>query len=140
LIFELRPESLQTEGLVAALERQIALARTRHGLAVTAEITEEPDIPVVHKEALYRIAQEALHNIVKHAGATDIRVRLTQTEDAITIEIGDNGRGFDPAGEFPGHFGLQTMHERAAALGGMLAVESAPGVGTRVTVRLPAQG
>ena len=77
LIFELRPESLETEGLVAALEKQAAALRARHGIAVDAELCDEPDVPLEVKEALYRIAQEALHNTVKHARASRVDLRLT---------------------------------------------------------------
>src|SRR5260370_1434497 len=69
LIFELRPESLEIEGLVAALTKQVAVLRTRYKLNVEADLGEEPDLSMEMKHALYRIAQEALHNIVKHAPA-----------------------------------------------------------------------
>ncbi|MEN9933616.1 MAG: hypothetical protein RLZZ387_195 [Chloroflexota bacterium] len=76
LIFELRPESLATEGLVAALSKQSASLRARHGITVHAALPEEPDAPLHVKEALYRIAQEALHNIIRHARATTVELRL----------------------------------------------------------------
>ena len=67
LIFELRPESLEMEGLVAALTKQIAALQVRHGIEVELNLCDEPDVPLAVKEAVYRIAQEALHNAVKHA-------------------------------------------------------------------------
>ena len=70
LIFELRPDSIETEGLVAALGRQVAATQARYGVKVNARLTEEPDVAVSTKEALYRIAQEAMHNTVKHARAS----------------------------------------------------------------------
>ena len=72
LIFELRPESLEIEGLVAALTRQVAVLRTRYKLAVDADLGEEPHLSMEMKHTLYRIAQEALHNIVKHARASKV--------------------------------------------------------------------
>lgn len=137
LIFELRPESLEAEGLVAAFNRQVAVLRARHRLAVEFDLEEEPDLPLEQKEALYRIAQEALHNIVKHARATNVALRLTREEDAVVLHVHDNGRGFDPAQPFPGHLGLRSMHERAAKVAGTLTIESAPGQETTIHVRIP---
>lgn len=137
LIFELRPESLEREGLVAALNRQVAVLRTRHKLAVECEVEEEPDLPLEHKEALYRIAQEALHNIIKHARASSVSLRLLVSEDELLLVVRDNGRGFETSGAFPGHLGLRSMQERVARTGGTLSVESAPGQGTTIRVRLP---
>jgi signal transduction histidine kinase len=136
LIFELRPESLETEGLVAAFQKQFAAIRARHGISVHPQLGDEPDAPIAVKEAIYRIGQEALNNTVKHARATSVRVALSAANGRITLEIGDDGRGFDPESDFPGHLGLQTMAERARELGGSLAITSTPGEGT--TVRLDA--
>ncbi len=137
LIFELRPESLEQEGLVAALEKQAAAARARHRLAVTTSLCGEPDLSLAAKEALYRVAQEALHNTVKHAHASSLRLALVADEAGVCLEVADDGCGFDPEGTFPGHLGLRSMRERVQAIGGTLAVESAPCAGTRVVVRLP---
>src|SRR5215211_7463085 len=76
LIFELRPESLEKEGLVAALEKQAAAIQARHGIQVETAFGAEPDAPLEAKESLYRIAQEALHNTVKHARATNLKIEL----------------------------------------------------------------
>jgi signal transduction histidine kinase len=89
------------------------------------------------KEALYRIAQEALHNAIKHAQPTRLEVRLDCDESEVLLEIRDDGRGFEPTGSFPGHLGLRSMEERASRLGGTLEIESASGAGTCVRVRLP---
>jgi signal transduction histidine kinase len=137
LIFELRPEALQTEGLVAALEKQVAFVRARHGIAVTATMCEEPAVPYGVKEALYRIGQEALHNTVKHAHARQVDVRLNGSDACVVLEVADDGVGFHPDGAFPGHLGLHTMRERAVGLGGTLHVESAPGSGTRIRAEIP---
>src|SRR5262249_6072685 len=136
LVFALRPDTLATEGLVAALARQVDVLRTRHELDVQAVLGAEPEAPLAVKEALYRIATEALHNTVKHAKATRVAVRLTQDPAAVSLELADDGVGFDPARTFPGHLGQISMRERAEQLGGTLTVDSAPGHGTRVTTRI----
>ncbi|MEX2247761.1 MAG: GAF domain-containing protein [Dehalococcoidia bacterium] len=137
LIFELRPESLETEGLVAAIEKQIASTRARYGIGVEAALCDEPDVRLDVKEALYRIAQEALHNIVKHAQAAHVEVSLATDGAMLTLRVTDDGRGFDPDGSFPGHVGLHSMRERTARLGGEITIESTPGRGTRLTVTIP---
>jgi signal transduction histidine kinase len=137
LIFELRPESLETEGLVAALTRQVAVLRARYRLAVEADLADEAALSLEQKQALYRIAQEALHNIIKHAQASAVVLRLAQEGSEIVLQMQDNGRGFDPRGPFPGHLGLHSMQERATKMGGTLSIESAPGQGTRISGRVP---
>lgn len=138
LIFELRPDALQTEGLVAALEKQVESMRARHNIAVTATLCVEPEIKFPAKEAFYRIAQEGMHNTVKHARATEVELKLDCVDGVVVLELSDNGRGFDPDGTFPGHLGLQTMRERAVQLGGGLTLVSAPGEGTRIRAWIPA--
>jgi signal transduction histidine kinase len=137
LIFELRPESLEREGLVGALEKQSAAVQARHGLRVRLHTAGEPDLPQLAKEALYRVAQEALHNAAKHARAHEVDVVLELGEAEVALLVADDGRGFDPRREFPGHLGLQSMRERAVAMGGTLEIESTPGVGTRLRARIP---
>jgi signal transduction histidine kinase len=137
LIFELRPESLETEGLVAALAKQVAVLRTRYKLMVDVALDDEPDLSIEIKHALYRIAQEALHNIVKHARANTVALRLARQEKEIILQVRDNGRGFDPTGPFPGHFGVRSIQERVTKLGGTLTIESAPGHGTCIRVQVP---
>ncbi len=137
LIFELRPESLEIEGLVAALTRQVAVLRTRYKLTVDATLDNEPDLPLEMKHALYRVAQEALHNIVKHARASTVVLRLARQENEVILQVRDNGKGFDPTAFFPGHFGVRSMRERVAKIGSTLTIESAPGQGTCINVRVP---
>ena len=137
LIFELRPESLETEGLVAALTKQVAVLQARYRLTVEAELGDEPALSLEKKHALYRIAQEACHNVVKHARASLVVLRLAERENEVLLEIRDNGRGFDPAGSFPGHLGLRSMRERTAKVGGSMTIESAPEQGTSICVRVP---
>jgi len=137
LMFELRPESLEREGLVGALEKQVAAVQARHGLQARMQIGGEPDLPHAAKEALYRVAQEALHNAVKHARAHTLDLSLELGDAEVGLVVADDGRGFDPRREFPGHLGLQSMRERAAAVGGTLEIQSAPGEGTRLRARFP---
>jgi signal transduction histidine kinase len=137
LIFELRPESLAEEGLVAALEKQAGSLRARHNLAVEFDLAAEPELPLAAKEALYRIAQEALHNTVKHARADRVRLRLGHDGAVCALEVSDNGRGFDATGSFPGHLGLRSMRERVERLGGTFSIASGPGEGTRIRAELP---
>ena len=139
LIFELRPESLASEGIVSALEKQVAATRARYGVAVVADLPEEPDVPLRVKEALYRIAQEAMHNTIKHARASRIDIRLAASAERTQLEIGDDGSGFVADGDFPGHLGLRSMRERADAVGGTLTIVSAPGTGTTVRADVPRQ-
>ena len=125
------------EGLVAALTKQVAVLRTRYKLTVEADLGEEPNLSQETKHMLYRVAQEALHNIVKHARATIVNLQLAGEENEFILEVRDNGRGFNPADPFPGHLGLRSMHERVTRMGGTLAIESVPGQGTCVGVRIP---
>lgn len=138
LIFELRPGALAEEGLAAALAKQATALAAREGLEVRVEVpgTRLSLAPAV-EEHLYRLGQEALHNVVKHAGAHRATVRLAATGPDLTLEIADDGRGFDPAVSRPGHLGLGTMAERARAVGASLAIESAPDRGTTVRVLVP---
>jgi len=137
LIFELRPESLATEGLVVALEKQTTALQARHHVRVTTQFIPEPDVPLPVKEALYRVAQEGLHNIVKHAAATEVRVALEMENGRLTLTIHDNGQGFDASNQFPGHLGLKSMRERVERIGGVFQVESLGGQGTTLTITLP---
>jgi signal transduction histidine kinase len=137
LIFELRPESLENEGLVAALTRQIEMLDRRHGIQVTCSFPDEPSISLEGKEVLYRVAREAVQNIIKHANAHAVALRLSIAEKMVTLEIQDDGRGFDPSKAFPGHLGLQSMRERAEQMNGTLEILSVQQGGTLVRVAIP---
>jgi PAS domain S-box-containing protein len=140
LIFELRPEALEVEGLVAALEKQADSLQARHQIEVQTSFCEEPALPIDSKEALYRICQEALQNIIKHAHADRVEVRLMVDDGQVVLEIQDNGIGFNPQGSFPGHLGLLSMNERALKIAGKLHVNSSPGEGTLIRAELPLRG
>nr|WP_238342225.1 GAF domain-containing sensor histidine kinase [Actinopolymorpha rutila] len=137
LIFELRPQALAEEGLVAALGKQLAAFRVRHGVRTRAVLGNEPAGAFKVKQTLYRIAQEALQNAAKHANARNVLVRLEASPTALTLEVADDGVGFDPGASYPGHLGLRSMRERVSELGGTLEIHSAPGEGTRIVARAP---
>jgi PAS domain S-box-containing protein len=137
LIFELRPESLEAEGLVTALSKQAEALRARHQIEVRTDLGDEPQVSLNVKEALYRVAQEAMQNTVKHAQANLVELRLETTNGWLALEVKDNGLGFDPTQDFPGHLGLRSMRERIENQGGELVIDSAPRLGTRVLVHVP---
>jgi signal transduction histidine kinase len=136
LIFELRPESLQTEGLVIALAKQGASLQARHQIQVQLELGLEPPLPLATKESLYRVLREALHNVIKHAHASQVILRINDTGSEWWFEVIDNGVGFIASADFPGHLGLKSMRERISEMGGALVIDTAPGQGTRLTVKL----
>ena len=137
LIFELRPESLELEGLAAALTNQAAAVQARHAIQVKTHLCDEPQVPMEMKEGLYRVAQEALQNVIKHAHASRIDMRLSQEKEILTLEVQDNGRGFDPGGSYPGHLGLNSMRERISQVGGVIMIESVPGQGACIRAQIP---
>jgi signal transduction histidine kinase len=135
LIFGLRPESVAEEGLVAGLRRLTAAVAARHKLHVEMVAETEPDIENSAKEALYRIAQESLQNVVKHASARAVRVHLVSEGDKVELVIDDDGIGFDSDADHPGHLGLSVMKQRATAQNLQLTVHSPKGGGVEVRVR-----
>ncbi len=137
LIFELRPPILEEQGLVSALQTRLESVEGRSGLQTEFEAEGMGDLPPEIEELLYRIAQEALNNTLKHAQAGKVSVCLTQAQQNIILEIIDDGVGFDPnTTRTQGGLGLAGMEERAALLGGRLTVDSEPGKGTRVSVEV----
>jgi signal transduction histidine kinase len=138
LVLALRPEAIENEGFLVAFQRQISLLSKRCKECIRVALgTVEPDVPLVIKESLYRIGSEALQNAINHANAAELSVELRQSDTAIELSIADNGEGFDVTQQFKGHWGLQTMRERAEMHNGQLLIDSKLGAGTRVTVRFP---
>lgn len=140
LIADLRPSHLDDLGLAAALRWYGKEVQQRHGLEVQVEIEGElrqPSGPV--RTALFRMAQEALTNVLKHSGATQAWLRLTFADDGVQLQVDDNGRGLS-AGAPTGRpaWGLLGMRERAELLGGQFEIGPRPGQGTRVTITIPA--
>lgn len=139
LLGRLRPETLEAEGLVTALAHHVAALRDRYGIAAEATLGPEPETTPEAKRALYRIAQESLHNVAKHSGARHVRLHLLSGPGTVTLTVADDGVGFDSQGSFPGHLGLLSMRERAREVGGTLSVDSRPGRGSRVRATVPAE-
>ena len=137
LIFELRPRGLETDGLAQALRNHATAVCGRTGLAITVEPTLETRLPLDTEEALYRIGQEALHNVVKHANATSANLTLRLDGTEIQMLVSDDGTGFDPTMVSGTKLGLIAMRQRAERLGGNVEIESEPGAGTRVNVTVP---
>jgi len=137
LIYELGPEATGAEGLVAALEKQATALGSRYELRIETAFCAEPSLLLDAKHDLYRIAQEALHNTVKHAQAQHIELKLVQDEQVLILTVRDDGVGFDPAASRNGHYGQQSLRERATRLRGTLQLISAPGQGTTVSVTVP---
>jgi NarL family two-component system sensor histidine kinase LiaS len=137
LLNELRPAGLDDRGLVAALEDYATAFGRREGLEVEWRADEDLALPLIHEQILYRVAQEVLTNVARHAEADRVTVRLHTDGDAAVLEVVDNGRGFDAAVMYAGtSMGLQGMRERLAGIGGTFELESAPGEGTRITARV----
>lgn len=137
LIFELRPESLKLEGLVAAISQHAAAWQARYGIPILLTLGQEPRLPLAAKEALYRVTQEAFQNTLRHAQAAHVYVRLSEADQRVALEVKDDGRGFNQTAVFPGHWGLRSMQERMEQVGGRLVVESASGQGTCIRAYVP---
>ena len=140
----LRPAELERDGLVATLRAQLTVAERAHGVPVDLTIGELPDLAADVEHQVLRIAQEAVANALRHAGAGRVEVELGRlggvTAPTVRLRVTDDGRGFDPEARAvrSRRLGLTSMHERAASLGGSLRIESAPGRGTSVELRFPA--
>ncbi len=138
LIFELRPGSLEQDGLVHALRTHCAAVEGRIGLPIVIDADALERLPLPVEEALYRIAQEALHNIVRHAAARQVHIALHRADDLVRLWIEDDGKGFDADRIPSGHLGVAGMRARAERLRGTFVVRSSPGTGTRIEVAVPA--
>jgi signal transduction histidine kinase len=140
LLTDIRSNRLTSAGLVGALEHLVEDARMRNGLAgldIRPSVSNEPDVPALIKDTLLMIAREALLNVVGHSDAHRVDIVLEHGGGQLMFLIKDDGRGFDPSRPRPGHFGLQSMRERATAVGGILALYSADGAGTQLRVSIP---
>ena len=138
LAVELRPKALDDFGLVAALERLTETFREQTGVALAFQsmLPAERLSPEI-ETTLYRIVQESLTNIVKHARAGTVSITLGRKRDAVTVVVEDDGVGFDPARTREEGLGLIGMRERVALVGGRLIIESRPGAGTTFVVEVP---
>ncbi|MFJ4868019.1 GAF domain-containing sensor histidine kinase [Streptomyces sp. NPDC088757] len=138
-VVELRPAALDEDGLVHTLRTQIQVLDRAHSARVTFESPGTRALPAAQEEAVLRVAQEALHNALRHADAERVRVSLTRSGQGARLTVTDDGKGFDPrtvrsAGR---HLGLVSMRDRAGGVGGRLTVTSAPGGGTTIEMEVP---
>jgi signal transduction histidine kinase len=142
LILDLRPSVLDDLGLFSAVRWYAERNLSPRGIAVRCELGSAPSRRLAPEVeiAVFRICQEALSNVLRHAQAESVLIQLEADERELRVDIEDDGRGFDPAGPEPGrrpHYGIMGIRERAELLGGTAHIESAPGRGTRVDVRVP---
>ncbi|MGI8412534.1 MAG: GAF domain-containing sensor histidine kinase [Solirubrobacteraceae bacterium] len=140
LILGLRPPELERDGLVEALRKQVQMLQRIHGTEVALEVVGAPDGLPARNFAVLRIADEALHNALRHARAQHIVLRLHAAGESLVVEVSDDGAGFDPGnvGLRARHLGLTSMEERARELGGKLEIRSGPRAGTTVRLEVAA--
>jgi PAS domain S-box-containing protein len=138
LIFELRPSSLESDGLVQALRTHATAVQRRTGLTIVVDAEPIERLPLAAEEALYRIGQEALHNVVKHANASNAKLRIATDGNRVLLSVTDDGVGFEPDKVPRLHFGLIGMRQRVDLVGGELRVESRAGGGTLIEAMVPA--
>jgi signal transduction histidine kinase len=138
-VVELRPAALDEDGLVATLRTQIRVLDRAHAAHVTFREEGVRVLPAAQEEALLRVAQEALHNALRHSGADRVGVVLRRAGRGAVLRVTDDGRGFDPRGvrRAGRHLGLVSMRDRAAGVGGSLTVDSSPGKGTTIEMEVP---
>jgi PAS domain S-box-containing protein len=138
---DLRPLMLDDLGLVPAIEWLVSNFSQRSGVETTLKADEELELREPYATAVFRIVQESLVNVGKHAAATEVTVSIEQVGDAVELVVQDNGKGFvTSAPRKPQSLGLMGLRERAQLLRGSVSIDSAPGEGTRVSVRIPMDG
>ncbi|MFJ2114373.1 GAF domain-containing sensor histidine kinase [Streptomyces sp. NPDC087850] len=138
-VVELRPAALDEDGLIHTLRTQIQVLDRAHSARVTFDSSGVRALPAAQEEALLRVAQEALHNALRHSGGDRVEVTLVRRGPGAVLAVTDNGSGFEPrtvrhAGR---HLGLVSMGDRASGVGGRLGVRSAPGQGTTIEMEVP---
>ncbi|MEV6133351.1 GAF domain-containing sensor histidine kinase [Streptomyces violaceusniger] len=138
-VVELRPAALDEDGLVATLRTQVQVLDRAHSAQVTFACHGVRALPAAQEGAVLRVAQEALHNALRHADARQVDVTLTRHGQGARLRVADDGRGFDPSAvrRAGRHLGLVSMRDRAGGVGGALTVESAPGMGTVIEMEVP---
>ena len=137
LAVQLRPKALDDFGLVPALERLVQTFSESSGISVELEAQLGDRLPSDVETTIYRIVQEALTNVVKHAGATKVSILLVRRDATVTVVVEDDGSGFDPATVRDDSLGLAGMRERAELHDGRMTVETSPGAGTTLRVEVP---
>jgi len=134
----LAPPDLAAGGLIGSIRAYAVLAGRTHGAEVVVDAGELPALDADQETALYRVAQEAIGNALRHSGSRQVTVCLYRRQRSVVLEVSDRGAGFD-SGSASAGLGLTTMRERAASAGGRLSITSAPGTGTRVRLSVPAR-
>jgi signal transduction histidine kinase len=134
----LAPPELAAGGLAGSIRGYAVLAGRTHGAEVVIEAGDLPALDSQQETALYRVAQEAIGNALRHSGSRQVSVCLYRRQRNVILEVSDHGTGFEPTSALAG-LGLTTMRERAASAGGRLTITSAPGAGTRVRLSVPAR-
>jgi two-component system sensor histidine kinase DegS len=139
IVKQLRPSSIAEQGLAAALRDYLAERQLRDGLSAQIEVTGEARWPDNVTIGLYRIVQEAVNNVVKHAGTREVSIKVNACDHPASVEVIDHGAGFVVSELTPqrGHLGLTSMAERAREFGWTMIIESQPGHGTHVKVSAP---
>jgi two-component system nitrate/nitrite sensor histidine kinase NarX len=135
LLLELRPAALLETTLGELLHQLAGAAAGRTRTPVTVEIDGDGRLPEEVQVTLYRVAQEAIHNVIKHANATDVKMGLVCDERNVVLTIHDNGHGFEGNGSAATGMGLEIMRERVRAINGQLRIDSSPQAGTTVEVQ-----
>jgi signal transduction histidine kinase len=138
----LRPADLHGDGLATALRKQAELLDRAHGAQVVFVGGTVPRLRADREEAVYRIAQEALHNALRHGAPGKVHIELSTSDSVLALRVADDGRGFDPGDPATAarrRLGLASMRDRATAVGGTLRVESRPGAGTTVRLEVPTE-
>ncbi|WP_251092791.1 GAF domain-containing sensor histidine kinase [Streptomyces sp. Caat 7-52] len=138
-VVELRPAALDEDGLIATLRTQTQVLDRAHTARVTFTSNGFRALPASQEEALLRVAQEALHNALRHSGAAHVDVSVERRGGGAVLRVTDDGDGFDPSAvrRAGRHLGLVSMRDRAGGVGGALTVESAPGKGTTIEMEVP---
>jgi signal transduction histidine kinase len=142
VVFDMRPTAIAEQGLIPALRHHIIALDRQHGLTVALHITGEPRLSDRQAQRLFRVVQEALNNVVKHAQTDRASVGLSFEDDSTLLLIEDHGKGFASGAIRTDRksIGLTTMRERVEMMGGTLTIDSRPGEGTRITVEVPVPG
>lgn len=138
-VVELRPAGLDEDGLIATLRTQVKVLDRAHAAHVTFASNGVRALPAAQEEAMLRVAQEALHNALRHSGAESVEVVVSRVGPVVALRVTDDGQGFDPSAvrRAGRHLGLVSMRDRASGVGGRLTVTSEPGKGTTIEMEVP---